>query len=183
MTTRSLLSALALLVAVALTPLDTSAQPSWDHQIVFNSGPQFPTGSFADAGDAYKAGFALDLGYYYRADDALFIGFNGGYHQFKGKQGTANDRNLLPLHLALKYNFSLTGLQPYLGIEGGPVLVQNTNAANGTEVGMTPRLGLRIPLSRGVDLDLNVKYNVVFAEESSTYVGGNGGFAYILDRE
>jgi len=171
------------LLGVAVAPqfdaqmADAQGTPSWKHQVVFNSGPLFPTG---DAGDAYKTGFALDGGYYYRASDALFIGVYGGYHQFKGADG-GSDLNLIPLNLAFKYNFSLTGIQPYIGAEGGPVFQSNGN--NSTQVGLVPRLGVRIPLSRGIDLDLNVKYNVIFQDPSNvTYVGAKGGFAYILDR-
>lgn len=172
-------TALALLF-LAVLPLSASAQtPSWQHQVVFNAGPQFVTG---DASDGFKTGLAIDAGYYYRAADAFFIGAFGGLHQFKGKGGTS-DLNVVPLNLAVKYNFSLTGVQPYVGVEGGPFLIRPDGGDNTTEIGLVPRLGVRVPLSRGIDLDLSLKYNVIFQEDSSlTYVGANGGFAYILDR-
>lgn len=166
--------------AFSLQP--TQAQtPSWKHQIVFNSGPQFVIEDFADG---YKTGFAIDGGYYYRASDALFVGAYGGYHQFKGKEKTS-DLDIIPVNLAFKYNFSLTGLQPYIGAEGEPFFLNSANDDSSTEIGLSPRLGLRVPLSRGIDLDLNVKYNLIFLfsdPSNFTYVGTNGGFAYILDR-
>jgi len=172
--------ATALLVAVLLAaaPLVASAQtPTWQHQIVFNSGPQFVTG---DRSEAFKTGFAIDVGYYYRATDHFFVGAYGGYHQFVGTNG-GSDRDVIPVNLAVKYNLSLTGLQPYVGLEGGPVFL--SNGRRSTEAGLAPRIGLRVPLSRGIDLDLTLKYNAIFRGDSSfTYVGANGGFAYILDR-
>jgi hypothetical protein len=179
----------ALLVALFLCALGSqparAQTPSWKHQIVFNTGPQFVTGDF---GDAYKTGLAIDVGYYYRATDALFIGAYGGYHQFKDKGGNLviggnSDLNIIPVNLAVKYNFSLTGIQPYVGAEGGPFFLSPSNGDGSTEIGLSPRIGLRIPLSRGIDLDLTLKYNVIFSDPSNfTYVGTNGGFAYILDR-
>jgi len=167
----------SLLCAFVLQP--TQAQtPSWQHQIVFNTGPQFVTGDLADS---YKTGLAIDAGYYYRASDALFVGGVGGYHQFKSEGGGA-DLDVIPINLAVKYNFSLTGIQPYVGTEGGPFFLSPSSGEGSTEIGLSPRIGLRIPLSRGIDLDLNLKYNVIFSDENNlTYVGANGGFAYILD--
>jgi opacity protein-like surface antigen len=167
-----------LLLFLAAAPTDATAQtPNWQHQIYFNSGPQFVTG---DAADGYKTGLAIDGGYYYRASDAFFIGLAGGYHQFVGKGGNP-DLDIIPVHLAFKYNFSLTGVQPYIGVEGGPYFVDG--AESSTEYGFAPRLGLRIPLSPGFDLDLNVKYNVITQEENNfNYIGLNGGPAYIPNR-
>lgn len=168
----------ALLLFVTAPPEEGAAQTRyWQHQLYFNGGPQFVTGEQADA---YKTGLAIDGGYYYRASRSFFIGVAGGYHQFTS-EGGAPDIDIIPVHLAAKYNFSLTGVQPYIGAEGGPYFI---NAAeNSTEIGIAPRLGLRIPLSRGFDLDLNVKYNVIFREKDEfTYVGLNGGPAYIPSR-
>jgi hypothetical protein len=176
---RLLSTLVAVVLGLALLPQTAEAQntPSWKHQIVFNSGPQFPTG---DAGDAYKTGLAIDAGYYYRAGDAFFVGAFGGYHQFES-DGAGSDLNIIPVNLAFKYNFSLTGIQPYVGAEGGPFFLSNGESE--TQFGVAPRLGIRVPLSRGIDLDINVKYNVLFDDPSNiAYVGANGGFAYILDR-
>lgn len=173
-----LLAAFLVLVAAAFPDDGTAQNRYWQHQVYFNAGPQFVTG---DAADAYKTGLALDAGYYYRASNAFFIGVAGGYHQFVG-EGTVSDVNIIPVHLAAKYNFSLTGIQPYVGVEGGPYFVDTGETS--TELGISPRLGVRIPLSPGFDLDLNVKYNAIFQENDDfTYVGFNGGPAYIPSRQ
>ncbi|MFO8232561.1 MAG: outer membrane beta-barrel protein [Longimonas sp.] len=172
------LLAVSLLLFVAMSPDDGTAQTrSWQHQLYFNGGPQFVTG---DAADAYQTGLALEGGYYYRATNTFFVGVAGGYHQFKG-EGNVSDIDIIPLHLAAKYNFSLTGVQPYIGMEGGPYIVSNGESS--TDFGLAPRLGVRIPLSSGFDLDLNVKYNMIFQDNDDfTYVGLNGGPAYIPNR-
>lgn len=168
------------LAAVLMLSLSTPAEaqtPNWDHQVYFNAGPQFPTGTF---GDSYKTGLAIDAGYYYRASSNLFVGIMGGYHQFAASQGDGQ-LNLIPINAGVKYNFSLTGIQPYVGVEGGPYFLSNGDSE--TRFGVSPRIGLRVPLSSGIDLDLNLKYNVVFGDpNNATYVGANGGFAYILDK-
>lgn len=176
-----------LFLGATVAPPADAQTPAWKHQIVFNSGPQLLTGDYADA---YKTGLAIDVGYYYRATDALFVGVYGGYHQFKDKGGlsldignSSSNLNVVPVNLAFKFNFSLTGVQPYIGAEGGPFFLSPSEGEGSTKIGVAPRIGLRIPLSRGIDLDLNVKYNVIFNDQSNfTYVGPNGGFAYIMDR-
>lgn len=168
----------ALVLVVATSPDEGTAQTrSWQHQLYFNGGPQFVTG---DASDSFKTGLAIEGGYYYRASRAFFIGVAGGYHQFTGEGGGA-DVDIIPVHLAAKYNFKLTGVQPYIGAEGGPYFVDAEEST--TDFGIAPRLGVRIPLSEGFDLDLNVKYNVIFQENDDfTYIGLNGGPAYIPNR-
>ena len=164
-----------LLTLFVLTALPAEAQPNWRHQVYFNAGPQFVTGTM---GDAYKTGLAIDGGYYYRASRTGFVGIAGGYHQFKAK-GVGGNLNVIPIHLALKYNFSITGVQPYVGGEVGPYFL--SNGSSETKFGAVPRLGLRIPLAEGIDLDINVKYNIIFRDpENFTYVGTNGGFSYIV---
>jgi hypothetical protein len=159
-----------------LTALPADAQPDWRHQVYFNAGPQFVTGDFSDA---YKTGLAIDVGYYYRATRSSFIGVAGGLHQFAGDASGFGDLDVIPINLAFKYNFSLTGIQPYAGAEAGPYFVSNGDSE--TNFGLAPRIGLRVPLAEGIDLDLNLKYNVVFQDpENFTYVGANGGFSYIL---
>lgn len=181
-----LLLAAGFSVAVATQPA-TAQTPSWRHQIVLNAGPQYPTG---DMDDVYKTGVAFDAGYYHRTSYHFFVGIFGGYHQFKNEGGGLNlglggnaDVDIIPLNLAFKYNFKLTGVQPYIGAEGGPFFLQADNGNSSTKFGLAPRLGLRIPIGRGIDIDLNLKYNVIFSDDSNfTYAGTNGGFAYIFDR-
>ena len=174
-----------IVLVIFLTGLsvDATAQtPSWQHQLYVNAGPQFVTGPASDASDT---GFGIDGGYYYRADRAFFIGLTAGFHQFSSSSGA--NWTVIPLNATAKYNFSLTGIQPYIGADGGPFVLSNgdsqTNGDSGTKFGIAPRLGLRIPVARGVDIDLTLKYSVVFdGPDNVTYAGTNGGFAYIFDR-
>jgi len=171
-------SVLSVLLLLAVATPDRAHAQSWQNQVYFNAGPQFVTG---DQADLYKTGFAIDGGYYYRASSNLFIGLAGGYHQFAG-EGAVDDLTIIPVHLAAKYNFKLTGVQPYIGLEGGPYFA-NTGGEGDTNFGLAPRVGFRIPLSRGFDLDINAKYNVIFQDDDNfTYVGVNGGPAYIPNR-
>jgi len=168
----------SLLLLLTVAAPDQAQAQDWQHQVYFNAGPQFVTG---DASDAYKTGLAIDGGYYYRASSNFFVGLAGGYHQFEA-DGPGDKLTIIPVHLAAKYNFSLTGVQPYIGVEGGPYF-SSASGEGETNFGVAPRVGLRIPLSRGFDPDINAKYNVIFQEDSNfNYVGVNGGPAYIPNR-
>lgn len=52
-----------------------------------------------------------------------------------------------------------------------------------TEYGIAPRVGFRLPITTGVDVDLNTTYEVVLQESTNlAYVGLNVGIAYIFGR-
>jgi len=169
----------ALLIAVFLVAgltLPASAQ-SWTHQIAVNGGAQFPAGQFDDA---YKTGSGVAATYYYRPSRHFFLGLRGGYHRFK-RRGNSQTLGVIPLHFASKYNFSLTGIQPYAGLDGGFYLLRPENDENTSEFGLAPKIGLRIPIASGVDIDVNAIYEVILDDpDNQTYIGLNAGVAYIF---
>lgn len=170
----SILLILAALVAGLTLP--ATAQ-SWKHQIAVNGGAQFPAGQFDDD---YKTGSGVTATYYYRPSRHFFFGLRGGYHRFKTR-GNSQTLGIIPLHFASKYNFSLTGLQPYAGLDGGFYLLSSENEEGTSEFGLAPKIGLRIPIASGVDIDLNTMYEVIFNDpDNQTYIGLNAGIAYIF---
>ena len=173
MRTFTLLMAAVLAAGLALP---ASAQ-SWKHQIAVNGGAQFPGGQFDDA---YKTGSGLAATYYYRPSSRFFFGLRGGYHRFKARSGNQT-LGIIPLHFASKYNFALTGLQPYAGLDGGFYLLRSENGDGTSEFGLAPKVGLRIPIASGVDLDVNAMYEVILDDpDNQTYIGLNAGVAYIF---
>jgi hypothetical protein len=170
-------SAVLLGVLLAGLTLPAAAQPSWDNQLAVTGGAQFATGSF---GDAWKTGTGLAVTYYSRPSSRFFFGARVGYQRFKAQTGNST-LNVIPLHFASKYNFALTGVQPYLGVDGGLYLLRPDGPDNTSEFGVAPKFGLRFPLASGVDLDVNATYEVILNDPSNqTYLGVNAGFAYIF---
>jgi hypothetical protein len=54
---------------------------------------------------------------------------------------------------------------------------------NETDFVAQPKAGLRIPLAPQLDLDVNVKYNVFFKNQSFDILGVNLGIAYTITVE
>jgi len=169
-----------LLLGLALPLSSATAQtPTWTNQLAVTGGPQFPTDTFEKA---FDTGGGLAVTYYSRPSSHFFFGLRGGYHRFEAQTGDAT-LSVIPLHIASKYNFSLTGLQPYAGVDGGVYLLRPNEGEDDSEFGVAPKFGVRVPIAFGVDLDLNATYEVVFTDpENTTYVGLNAGFAYIFGR-
>ena len=168
---------LALLAVALATP--AMAQPSWQNQLAVTGGPQLPHGPLADD---KKTGSGLALTYYHRPTSHLFLGLRGGYHRFEPKT-SGTTLNVVPIHFASKLNFTLTGIQPYVGLDGGLYLIRPEGRDNTSEFGLAPKFGFRFPVASGVDIDLHATYEVILDEqENTTYFGVNGGIAYIFGR-
>jgi hypothetical protein len=172
----------ALLAAVLLTSLSVPAvaQPSWQNQIAVTGGAQLATGDF---GAAWKTGSGFAVTYYHRPSSHFFFGLRGGYHRFQAQAGPG-PLNVIPAQFASKLNLTLTGLQPYLGVDGGLSLLRPEGESNSTKLGVAPKFGVRIPIASGVDLDLNATYELIIHQDAAntTYLGLNAGFAYIFGR-
>ncbi len=153
----------------------------WTHQLSLTAGAQSPVADPLQNG--YQTGVGFKGTYYYRTSRHFFFGVSGGYHWFQAL-GTDTVLDVIPLQFAFKFNFRLTGLQPYIGSDGGPVLLRdNTSSEVRNEMGVAPKFGFRLPIARGADLDLNLTYEVIFTEpEPTTYLGANAGLAYIFGR-
>jgi hypothetical protein len=174
---RTFLSGLFLVLAVSVGP--ASAQPTWQNQLAVTGGAQFPTGAFDDR---VKTGSGLAATYYYRPSTYFFFGLRGGFHRFQA-QGRDAQLDVVPLQFASKYNFSVTGVQPYVGLDGGFYLLRPETGDGSSEFGVAPKFGLRLPIASGVDIDLNATYEVILRDpDNTTYVGLNAGVAYIFGR-
>lgn len=175
---RSTLTLLAVLLLTSLA-LPATAQPSWQNQLAVTGGAQIATGPF---GDGWKTGSGLAVTYYSRPSSHFFFGLRGGYHRFQAQRGDAT-LNVIPAHFASKLNFTLTGVQPYVGLDGGLYFLRPESGDSTSEFGVAPKFGFRIPLASGVDLDLNATYEVILDDpDNTTYIGLNAGFAYIFGR-
>jgi hypothetical protein len=178
---RLLIIAMMILGASATMMAQGSNRP-WQKQLAFDIGPQFPSGDASDGLDA-AIGFSGTF-YYQLLTRNTFISASVGSHSFN--RGTTSSLNIVPVLIGFKYNFTLTGFQPYIGMEFGAYLNSATagtiSSESETDFGVMPKFGFRYPIAAGFDFDASVKYNAVFtAEPSFSFLGINGGIAYTIE--
>jgi hypothetical protein len=165
--------------ATVLAQTGSGSQP-WKKQIALDIGPQFPGG---DGGANLETAIGISGTFYYQLlTRNTFISASVGSHAF-GTGVSGSTVNVMPLLLGFKYNFTLTGFQPYVGAEFGAYLVGNSvNSNSETEFGFMPKAGFRYPIAAGFDFDASLKYNAIFtADPSFSFLGVNGGIAYTIE--
>ena len=173
---RLLILAMMILGTSATMFAQSGSQP-WKKQIALDVGPQLPSGDGT-------AGLEMAIGvsgtfYYQLLTRHTFISASIGTHAFP-IENSSESFSVIPLLLGVRYNFALTGLQPYVGAEFGAYLT-SIGSVSETELGIMPKLGLRYPLSPGFDIDGSIKHNIVMSETSFSFTGINLGIAYTID--
>lgn len=184
MNIRITLALLALLVVPAAAQND-DRQP-WKKQLNFDAGILFPGG---DAGPSLNTGLGFTGTFYYQLlTRNTFVSVSAGTNSFPYKHNTGINHTVIPILLGMRYNFTLTGLQPYLGVEAGLYLRSNSAddnqislAESSADFGVMPKVGLRYPLAAGFDLDGSIKWHNVFSEHTLSWFGLNLGIAYTID--
>ena len=186
----------------------------WTHQIGIEVGPQYAFNNTAVAENGQNLilqdvglGFGAAINYYYKIDRALFLSVSGvfgyfasgkGYFRRVNPDGSSpvlntfyfNDFNPL-INLALtagfRYNFAVTGLQPYIGAEIGTysiggILREDQSAP--INLAATPKIGIRYPLAQGLDFDASAKVMWLFSGYIPfSYASLNVGVSYALNFE
>jgi len=162
---------------------------AWNHQVCLDVGAQIPED---DSG--LETGYGIAFTYYYRLSNSFFFSASLGYQSFglediQGYDLSDYSITIMPITLGVRYNFTTSGLQPYLGAEIGFFVLDGTgndiDIDSRTEFGIIPKVGIRYPLNPGLDLDVNLKYNVIMPEGSDdnmTHIGINVGVAYTIQR-
>lgn len=175
---------LLLFVLSAVPALSQGSQP-WKKQINLDVGLQIPGG---DGGEGLNTGWGAAATFYYQLlTRQTFISLSAGYNEF-GIDGSNASITVIPLLVGLRYNFALTGFQPYIGAEIG-IYMQSLSVSDNTvsvdvsesDAGIAPKVGFRYPLAPGFDFDASLKYHNVFADESFSFIGINVGVAYTID--
>lgn len=189
---------------ISLIPSESNAQQPWRHQAAITGGMGLPVGDYADA-NKIGTGFGLDATYYIQMPKlrSLFLSASIGFMNFPINYGEDNiqgweaSSQIIPLTLGARYNFRLSGWQPYAGLEAGYFLEKNTvetDVAGKSEssyenVGIIPKFGVRYPLMSQIDFDASVKFNMIFREDTQNsdnndlnYISFNIGIAYTIGR-
>lgn len=173
---KKLLSILAVVIAIAFT---ANAQ-----KIGIQASVGLPMGDFKDVADA-KTGFGGTGTYFYEAEGAFMITGSIGFLSFS----TDPDKGsymMIPVMAGARYAFSEGNFMPYAGAEAGYSIFSFSASGGGTAVsnnniGLAPMLGFMMEMSKGLNLDVNAKYNMILTSGSTTsYLGVNAGVVFEL---
>lgn len=148
-------------------------------------GAEVPTGNFSDF---WGVGWGLNVTFEYWQNSPLsFIG-TVGYNWWTPKNDTPADYkySTVPLMFGFRYYFTRGEIHPYLGTELGAQFTKysrETTSGNtvvstdvsDTRFGFSPFLGMKARISRSMDIDVNVKYNIITTDPNTTFLGVNAG--------
>lgn len=162
-----------------------------------------PTGDTKDFADPISwRGAGLEFRKFINANSSvgLSLGWNVFYEKVDGTVEIGDgighatgvqDRtiNAYPLMVGYQFYFGRKdGSRPYLGIQGAGYYVEKrldiglySFENNGWNWGLAPELGILLPLERGANMLLNVRYQYAFETSGRgpySYVGLNLGFAW-----
>ncbi|MCX6141142.1 MAG: outer membrane beta-barrel protein [Candidatus Kapabacteria bacterium] len=155
----------------------------------------FPGGALADSFDI-KSGLGFSLGYQYALDRNWRVGAKGTWMWSKLGSSPYGD---LSQYAATYYQIlaSVTwrtfkhGWSPYLQGEGGlgfinldevvanmPIKVEGASAVRGSVGGS---VGVLVPLSPALDVDVSGRFNYLFTNNRYTILGVHVGVVYLLN--
>ncbi len=159
------------LLVVAFVGLFGAANGQFQIGAAFNGiAPLSP----AAISDGYKFGFGGTLIGRYALNDNLRVGLDVGFYSHSGKVTSDLTARFIPINAVLDYSFTTEGFQPYVGVGVG--LTSTTTkvsflggsvSTTSTNFNVAPTLGFRYGLSDALDLDFNVKYNIIFSDGDS----------------
>jgi hypothetical protein len=204
-----ILPLLGILAFVTCSAMQAQTTGRWTHQIGVEIGPQYAFDSESVGPNNQKLiskGIGLGVGgavnYYYRFDSNLFLSVSGvigyfanGYFRRQNADGTLPDVNSfyfngetnplvnLALTAGLRYNFALSGLQPYIGLEVGTYSISRIVVSGvPPNIAITPKAGLRYPLAPGLDFDASAKLMYqISGYVPFSYASVNVGVSYALN--
>lgn len=138
--------------------------------------------------DVYEFGFGGTLVARYGLSDNVRIGLDIGYYSHSGKV-TGYSASFMPINAVFEYSFATEGFMPYvgagIGLTSSTIKVDffgTTAKATSTNFNVAPTLGFRYGLSDNLDLDFNVKYNLIFDDGDTIGLLPIGlGVVYKLD--
>jgi hypothetical protein len=184
-TMRNTFILIAILLLAAASPALAQREQPWKKQIALDAGLDFPGG---DVGKGLNMGYSAAATFYYQLiTRQTFLSLSIGYHTFGVEGSSSSTLVTIPIQGGIRYNFALTGFQPYVGVEFGAYLSTMTvndvviGESGEADFGVQPKVGFRLPISPGFDFDASLKYHIVASEESFSFIGLNVGVAYTIE--
>lgn len=152
-------------------------------QIGVQASVGLPMGDFSTGGAT--TGFGATGTYFYEAEGVFMITGSIGYLTF-GTDPDAGSFSMIPIMAGARYAFSEGEFMPYAGAEAGYSLFTFSASGGGfsvtdNNIGLAPMLGFMMELNKGLNLDVNAKYNMVLTSDYTTsYLGVNAGVVFEL---
>lgn len=135
-------------------------------------GPQFFTN-----GGGTGLGGALHGRYWLQ--DNLRIGLNFGFYSWSESDASLN---IIPISGSVEYVLALNQLNAFAGADLGAYIISakadtgfGDFGASSTKLGLAPTIGVEYPLNDKLTLHSNLKYNLLFVEGGSGFLGLNLG--------
>lgn len=185
---KKVLSVLTLLVLLTMVTGVASAQNKMG--ISVQAGVFLPTGDF---GDGAGTGFGGTGTFLYDVSPMFQVTGSVGYAKWGPKEdlpsGYDYSLSTVPVLVGGRYSFGKDNFMPYVLAELGLHFLSSTvedpffgkRSDSSTKFGFAPGVGFVYKFNPKVGLDVNVKYDIISTEGSSTtYVGVNAGVSFAL---
>lgn len=181
-------SLFALLILLALFTGVVSAQSRMGLSV--QAGAFLPTGDFSDGAGT---GFGGTATLFYDVSPMFQLTGSAGYATWGPKEslpsGYDYSLSTVPVLVGGRYSFGKDNFMPYLLAELGVHFLSSTvedpffgkRTDSSTKFGFAPGVGFVYKFNPKVGLDVNVKYDLISTEGSSTtYLGINAGVLFAL---
>lgn len=177
------------LVLIAVLCLSNFLMAQGKMGLSVQGGVALPTGDF---GDVAGTGFGGSVTFMYEVSPMLAITGSAGYTTWGPKEDLPDgfDYSLatIPVLVGARYTFGKGNFLPYISAELGMHFLSSTVEILGQEYsdseskfGFAPGVGFYYAFNQKTMLDVNVKYNSISTEGSSTsYIGINAGVGFAL---
>jgi opacity protein-like surface antigen len=184
---KKLLSFFTVLILLTMLTATTNAQNKMGVSV--QAGVAFPTGDF---GDGAGTGFGATGTFLYDVSPMFQVTGSVGYAKWGPKEdlpsGYDYSLSTVPVLVGGRYSFGKDNFMPYVLAELGVHFLSSTVESpfgkfsdSSTKFGFAPGVGFVYKFNPKVGLDVNVKYDLISTEGSSTtYVGVNAGVLFAL---
>jgi outer membrane protein W len=162
-------------------------------RLSLQGGIQAPTGEF---GNTAATGFGGAATFEYWQNTPLSFTASAGYFAWEQQgnvpAGHTYSFSTIPIMLGMRYYLGRGDFHPYLGSELGLHLLNakqtitsgnttTTTTTSESNFGISPMAGFRYHVGNRVDLDINMKYNIVSSElNNRNFLGFNFGVQFGL---
>ena len=175
-----------IIIAISFVLIIFSSNILAQSTLNLQGGVQFPSGDFSDvAGTGY--GGSATFEYKLPLLPISLTGMIGYYHwgEKEDIEGVDYSYNSIPFMVGGRYYMSSLIIKPYFGAELGinvfssdvetPRLkIENTD----TKFSIAPMFGIKFGIGILIDLDVNIKYNVITTDPSTNNFGVNAGVSF-----
>lgn len=145
-----------------------------------------PTGDIlgVNYSDMFSMGFGGTASFLYSVTPEIQVTGSFGYLMFSGKDAFEDvDFSVIPIMVGGRYNIEAGSVKPYVSAELG--LAMSNMSYNGydettSDFSVAPGLGILIPVSPNVGVDVNAKYIMILQEDAPGVIGINAGVQVAL---